>query len=158
MTKYLLRPFVTVEIDDDGRMTVDYDDADTLIGRSTDDDGFEDYDGGADWNAIEPAYERWTRDVGLATDRSDDRVVDYNVVATIRVALMDVVPAVRAQDALLAGCAAVELVRDELDQAILDAGLDGRVATFGDQPVMQSATPVIEPRPKGPRGQGNEDE
>lgn len=120
MTKYLLRPFVTVEIDDDGRMKVDYDDCDALIGRMTGaDDQYEDFDGGDDWTPVEIAYRRWARDIGLVSDGAD------------------------------------ELVSDELDQAIVDAGLDARVGTFGDQPVMQSATPVVEPRPKGPSGQGN---
>lgn len=144
MTKYLLRPFITVEIDEHGRMTVDYDDCESMLGRMTgDDDQYEDYDGGADWDEASPAYERWAVDAGLRTVQDDGRgVIDYNVVATIEVSLIDVVPAYNAQQAMLAGCAAVELLRDELDQAILDFGLDGRVATSDEQPVMRSATPV----------------
>jgi hypothetical protein len=144
MTKYLMRPFVTVEIDEHGRMTVDYDDCESMLGRMTgDDDQYEDYDGGSDWDAASPAYERWAVDAGLRSVDDDGRgVLDYNVVATISVLLIDVVPAFNAHQAMLAGCASVELLRDDLDQAILDAGLDGRVATSDEPPVMRSATPV----------------
>lgn len=65
-TEFLLRTYITVTAADDGSITVDFDDADTLTMRRLDgEEMFYDYDGGPDWDAIADKYDEWKSTVGL---------------------------------------------------------------------------------------------
>lgn len=59
-TEYLLNPYITVTVADDGSIDVEFDDADTLTMRRLDgEEMFYDYTGGPDWDAIADQYVAW---------------------------------------------------------------------------------------------------